>query len=92
MPTFEPPSAESHPTVLPKGDPEQDPIAYALRRHYHPLVVGQTVLKINGTYATYEYPSQDLLDSATEIYLGGHIYEVSSAVATALQAAGYETT
>ena len=89
MPTFQPPSAENHPPVLPKGSRDQHPIAYALRRHYHPLVTGRSVLKIDGTYQTMDYPTQDQIDSATEVYMGGHIYAVSDAIATALTAAGY---
>ena len=89
MPTFQPPSAETHPRVFPKGTPGQDPIAHDLMRHYHLVETGRSVLKIDGTYQTIDYPTQDQIDSATEVYLGGHIYEVSSATATALTTAGY---
>ena len=89
MAVFEPPSAENHPRVLPKGTPGQDPIAHDLMRHYHPLETGRSVLKIGGTYQTIDYPTQDQIDSATEVYLGGHTFVVSQAVADALTAAGY---
>lgn len=49
------------------------------------------MLKINGTYRTVDTPSQTDLDSATEVYLGGHVYAVTQAVADALNAAGYTT-
>ena len=45
---------------------------------------GISVLKIGGTYYKIRVPSTDQVDSATEYYAGGHEYEVSEAVKTAL--------
>ena len=90
MPTFEPPVAMDLPSVAHPSEPTQTRLAYRLWRHFGPRGPrGRSVLKINGTYATFDYPTQDQIDSASEVYLGGHIYTISSDVATALTAAGY---
>lgn len=47
------------------------------------------VLKIAGTYGTYPEPTVAQIASATEVYLGGHINEVTASQKTALEAAGY---
>ena len=87
---FEPPVAVDLPSVAHPSEPTQNRLNYRLFRHFGARGPrGRTVLKINGTYATYDYPTQDQIDSATEVYLGGHVYEVSDAVATALTNAGY---
>lgn len=64
-------------------------LSQRLFRHFAPGTRGQTVLKINGTYATYDCPTNTDMDSATEIYQGGHVYTVTTAQAAALTAAGY---
>lgn len=51
---------------------------------------GVTVYKVGNTYYEEEYPSQDDLDTATAIYLGGHEYNVTEAEKDDLEAAGYE--
>lgn len=84
MATFIPPTADLVPPILPEPHPGN-----ALFRHYKRRAQGQSVLKINGTYQTIVTPSQEQIDSATEVYLGGHVYEITAAVATALTAAGY---
>jgi len=88
MPTFEPPIAYDNPAIL----SETFGIKRALFKYYGPYPRGRSVLKIGGVYRTVDYPDQDTLALATEVYLGGHVYVVSSAVATALNAAGYTTT
>lgn len=50
---------------------------------------GRSVIKLNGTYITLDGPTQAQQDSATEVYIGGHMYYVSDAIAAALIAAGY---
>lgn len=47
------------------------------------------MLKIGGVYASYDTPMSDLVESASEVYLGGHIHEVTDEVACALASAGY---
>lgn len=69
-----------------------DPLAQRLMRHFKNRARGQSVLRIDGVYVTIETPTQAQVDSATEYYAGGHVYEVSAAVASALEAAGYTTT
>lgn len=51
--------------------------------------VGVAVLLIGGFYTQVQNPGSDDLASATEVYLGGHEYHVSNAVAAALTTAGY---
>lgn len=50
---------------------------------------GITVLRRQGVYSSYRYPSQGEVLAAEEVYLGGHIYEVDDATAARLTAAGY---
>lgn len=50
---------------------------------------GVTVLKINGKYVEYRFPSADILAQADTYYLGGSQYKVSADEAAALTAAGY---
>lgn len=58
-------------------------------RRASPLPVGQSVLKINGTYQTISNPTVTQTLEADECYLGGHVYEVNETIAAALTAAGY---
>jgi len=51
---------------------------------------GITVYKIGNSWYEEETPSQDDLDIASVVYLGGHEYEVSDAEAADLQSVGYE--
>ena len=50
---------------------------------------GRSVLKEAGVYTTVDTPDANRIAAAQEYYAGGHIYEVSDAVADALQVAGY---
>lgn len=85
MPTFEPPIAYTVPRVL----PDTRGVEYALMKNFSALPCGRTVLKIGGTYATYDAPDALTVASATEVYLGGHISPITDAQAAALTAAGY---
>ena len=57
---------------------------------FYERLVSTSVLKIDGEYVEIREPSQDEIAEATEVYLGGHEYEVSDTVGAALEAAGYE--
>lgn len=50
---------------------------------------GITVLKEAGVYRQVRYPSQAECAAADVAYIGGHTYEITSAEASALTAAGY---
>lgn len=50
---------------------------------------GRSVIKLAGTYITLDGPTQAQQDAATEVYIGGHMYEISDTIATSLTAAGY---
>ena len=88
MPTFVPPTVEDTPYV----NAETPPLSRRLFRHYGAIPRGRSVVRIAGQYLTVDTPDQLTLALATEVYLGGHEYVVSDAVATALTAAGYTVT
>lgn len=94
MPFFTPPTVADVPRVL----PDTHGPARLLMRHYRPLSRGRSVLKVSGHYVTRDTPTTDDLTAAgregTEWFLGGHLYDISDAVGTALVADGYtiETT
>ena len=50
---------------------------------------GVTVYKIGTSWYEEEYPSQDDLDEASVVYLGGHEHYVTSAQKADLESAGY---
>jgi hypothetical protein len=92
---FAPPFEYDGPTHYVAGQDRYYPVepkAQRLFRWYNKRVgraVGRTVLKIDGSYATYVSPTQVQVAEADEVYLGGHQYEVSDEVGAALTAAGY---
>ena len=53
------------------------------------LARGITVLRINGVYSSYRYPSQILTNTAEEYYPGGTKTLVNQATADELTAQGY---
>lgn len=80
MPTFTPPT---------RSEGSSD---FFFGRYQIP--VGQSVVKMSGTYVTTPYPWLGDLDGKTDgedYFLGGRTYVISEAVATALQADGYTT-
>lgn len=85
MPTFQPPTVNDNPAVL----PETSGLALRLFRYFGPYTRGRSVLKIAGVYSTWDYPSDLDIAAASEVYLGGHVYIVTDSVAAALTAAGY---
>jgi hypothetical protein len=58
--------------------------------YFYEMDRGESVLKIDGQYVQIRTPSQDEIDLATEVYIGGHEYPVSDEVAAELLAAGFE--
>lgn len=88
MPTFSPPTVNDLPSIL----PSTRGIQYRSWRYYGGNPRAHSVLRIAGVYQTIDSPSQLVVDSATEVYIGGHIYTVSDATAAALIAAGYVVT
>lgn len=92
MPTFQPPTVNDLPTIL----PETRGIQYRSWRHYGGNPAGVSVVKVNGVYTTIRTPTSTQLDAAggrdgIDFFLGGHVYTVTQAVADALTAAGYTT-
>jgi len=89
MPPFTPPVAHDRSPVYEGGNDRRYPVprlGQRLMAHYGGQPRGRTVLKIAGTYAAYDTPSAELVDTATEVYVGGHVYEVSDAVSADLNA------
>ena len=68
----------------------EGPIGGARLFQFFERLVSTSVLKIDGQYVEIREPSQDEEALATEVYIGGHEYPVSDAVAAELIAAGYE--
>jgi hypothetical protein len=50
---------------------------------------GISVLRKNGIYSSYRYPSLEETLNAEEVYLGGRIYDIDEATKNSLTAAGY---
>jgi hypothetical protein len=50
---------------------------------------GVTVYKVGNSWYEEEYPSQDDLNEASVVYLGGHEHYVTAAQKVDLEAAGY---
>lgn len=56
---------------------------------WYSIDVGSSILKIDGQYVQFPYPTQDQVNAATVAYIGGHIYQIGKTEAQALTAAGY---
>lgn len=83
---FEPPVAYDLPPTLPNPRPRY---INAHARWKGGQRRGRSVLKLDGVYQTIDTPTVDQTLAASEVYMGGHIYTVTSLVAAALVAAGY---
>lgn len=94
---FSPPVVYDNPTSYPVGTERRQPVPVdastnRMFSHYNRTVGrarGRSVLKEGGVYSTVDTPDANRVAAAEEYYAGGHVYEVTDAVATALQAAGY---
>lgn len=69
---------------------EEGPIGGHRLFYFYKMLRSISVLKIDGQYVEIREPSQDEIALATEVYIGGHEYPVSDAIAAELIAAGYE--
>jgi hypothetical protein len=69
---------------------EEGPIGGHRLFYFYKMLRSISVLKIDGQYVEIREPSQDDIALATEVYIGGHEYPVSDAIAAELIAAGYE--
>jgi hypothetical protein len=58
-------------------------------RHYSLLHRGRSVVKLSGTWTTTDEPDSTGLTEGVDLFLGGHVYDITSAMATELTAAGY---
>ena len=62
---------------------------HRLFQFFEKINMGVTVYKLNGKYYEDPYPSEDILNTASAVYPGGHVNIVSNAVAAELTTAGY---
>ncbi|ANH49509.1 hypothetical protein uvFWCGRAMDCOMC455_030 [Freshwater phage uvFW-CGR-AMD-COM-C455] len=69
---------------------EEGPIGGHRLFYFYKMLRSISVLKIDGQYVEIREPSQDEIALATEVYIGGHEYPVSDAIAANLIAAGYQ--
>jgi hypothetical protein len=79
VPTFEPPTLK-----------QRQPGDRLFSRYG--VQVGQSVVKKNGTFVTDPYPWLGDLQGLTDgidYFLGGHVYTVTDAIGTELEAAGF---
>lgn len=92
MPQFSPPNVADRSPVYVTWPDRHRPVSrlgQRLMAHYGPQTRGRSVLKTNGVYSTVDTPTEAQMAAATEVYIGGHVYEVTNDVADALRAAGY---
>lgn len=68
---------------------KEGPIGRGRLFSFFQLWRGVTVLRINGQYVQYRFPSADVLAACDKYYLGGSQYVVTEAEAAELTAAGY---
>lgn len=84
MPTFEPPTYATN-----AGQPGHP--GHKLFRRYT-WQAGYSVLITDGVASTYPgviNPTQDAIDAADSVFLGGHTHTVTAAEKTILESAGY---
>ncbi len=74
--TFTPPTVE-------EGIETNNPLF-----RYYKIRRGVTVLVTGATARAVQYPTQDDLDAADAVYMGGHVYPVEPLAAAILVAAG----
>ncbi len=82
---FSPPTVNDNPAV----PPGTTGLKRALFKFYGPFPRGRSVVRVAGVYSTVDYPDQTLIASASEVYLGGHIYTLTATQVSDLTAAGY---
>lgn len=88
MATFQPPTANDLPAVL----PDTKGVQYRLFRFYGKNPRGKSVVRVAGHWVTMDYPLSETYvqgKDGVDFFLGGHIYTVTSAQAAALTADGY---
>jgi hypothetical protein len=85
VPTFNPPTVAD----LPRVTADTGGVALALMRHYSPLSRGRSLTKVAGTWTLTDLPDTTGLVEGTDLFLGGHVYTVSDAVAAALTTDGF---
>lgn len=87
MATFNPPVAYDNPAVL----PTTTGIKYRLFRYYGPYPRGRSVVLVNGHWTIMDTPFNDTYvqgKDGVDFFLGGHVYNLTSAQVTALTADG----
>lgn len=85
MTTFQPPTVEDVPRVL----PDTRGAALLLMCHYSPLPRGRSVIWESGHFVTRDEPDSTGRVEGVDLFLGGHVYTISDAMAAVLTADGY---
>ena len=68
---------------------EETPMGEGVLFERYTITRGVTVMRHNGIYSSYRYPSQTETLSAQELYMGGTVTVIDQATADALTAQGY---
>lgn len=67
----------------------EGPAGFGRLFYRYPIHRGDTLLVTNGEVTRTRTPSIDEVNAAQQVYLGGHVYELSQAERDLLVAAGY---
>lgn len=88
---FEPPTEVGAADVTDDGYSRQGvpKVGHRLFPRFGGVRRGVSVLKIDGVYRTIDSPTVDQINTATEYYAGGHVYQVTEQTAFDLTEAGY---
>ena len=68
---------------------EETPMGEGVLFERYKITRGVTVMRNNGIYSSYRYPSQTETLAAQELYMGGTVTVIDQAPADALTAQGY---
>mgnify|MGYP003654472197 FL=1 len=68
---------------------EETPAGEGVLFERYKITRGVTVMRTNGIYSSYRYPSQIETLAAQEVYMGGTVTVIEQATADALTAQGY---
>jgi hypothetical protein len=68
---------------------KETPMAWNRLHMRYGIHRGITIMRINGIYSTYRYPSQTEILQAEEVYMGGHEYIIDEHTKNELTAQGY---
>ena len=68
---------------------QETPMAWNRLHIRYGIHRGITVMRVNGLYSSYRYPSQTEILAAEEVYMGGHEYIIDEHTKDEMTAQGY---